>query len=348
MPEAQHGRGGLARQGSFGDGGGFRVITVALIGDVMLGRGVNAALRDGPPERPWGDTLGALAPADLRACNLECVLSDRGSPSLIPPKAFHFRSDARNAEVLRRGGIDAVSLANNHVLDFGYDALDDLLRVLDAAGIARAGAGRDGAEAAAPAILSAGGVRLAFLAFTDNEPDWAAAPGRPGVCYAPARPDAAEAAALLARVERSSREADAVIVSAHWGGNWGEQPPPEHVELARALVEAGARVVFGHSPHVFRGIERAGRSVVLYSAGDFIDDYAVDPADRNDWSAAFLLDLDGEGVGAVRAVPTVIREYQARLAAGVEREAVARKLARLCGELGTRSEWRPGEGALVI
>lgn len=324
------------------------MVTVALVGDVMLGRGVNAALRDLPPEHPWGDTLVPLASTHLRICNLECVLSDRGSPWLTPPKPFHFRSDARNAEVLRRGGIHAVSLANNHVLDFGYEALDDLLEALDAAGIARAGAGRDEAEAASPAVISAGGSRVGLLAFTDNEPAWAAASDRRGVCYAPARPDASEAVALLGRVERLSRAVDAVIVSAHWGGNWGEEPPAEHVALARALVEAGARIVFGHSPHIFRGIERMDRSVVLYSAGDFIDDYAVDPVERNDWSAAFLLDLEREGVGAVRAIPTIIRDYQARLASGREREAIARKLARLCAARGTRAEWRAAEGALVL
>ncbi|HEY7726942.1 MAG TPA: CapA family protein, partial [Candidatus Eisenbacteria bacterium] len=300
--------------------------TLALLGDVMLGRGVNAALRGQPPERPWGDTLQLLLRADLRVCNLECVLSDRGRPWSSPPKAFHFRSDAKNVEVLGRARIDAVSLANNHVLDFERDALVDMLQALDAAGIARAGAGRDAEEACAPAMLEAGGLRIGLLAFTDNEPAWAAAGARPGVCHVPASPDAAEARALIDRVGRLSRETDAVLVSAHWGPNWGETPPSAHVHLARAMVAAGARVVYGHSPHIFRGIDRIGRSVVLYSAGDYIDDYAVDVVQRNDWSAVFLLEVDREGVGAVRAVPTVIREYQARIARAGEREAIAAKL----------------------
>jgi poly-gamma-glutamate synthesis protein (capsule biosynthesis protein) len=324
------------------------MITLALLGDVMLGRAVNAALRDGPPEQPWGDTLPLLHSADLRVCNLECVMSDRGEPWSRSPKTFHFRSDARNVEVLRRARIDAVTLANNHVLDFEQDALRDMLGILDAAGVARAGAGRDAAEAGAPAVLQAGGLRVGILAFTDNEPEWAAGADRPGTCYVPAHPDAPEARDLARRVERLSRETDAVIVSAHWGPNWGEEPPPGHVDLARALVRAGARIVFGHSPHVFRGIERTGRSVILYSAGDFIDDYAADPVERNDWSAAFLVELGPGGAGTVRVVPTVIGGYQARLATGSERDAIGWKLHRLCRGRRTEAEWREAEGVLVV
>ncbi len=324
-----------------------RTIRLALLGDVMLGRGVNAVLREREPDHPWGDTLPLLGRADLRLCNLECVISDHGRPWSRPAKAFHFRSDAAHLEVLARARIDAVALANNHVLDYEHDALVDMLDRLDAAGIGRAGAGRDAAEAARPAVLEAAGWRVGLLAFTDTEPGWEAAEGRPGVCYVPADPAAPSARALLDRVAAASGGVDALVVSAHWGPNWGVEAPPEHVELARALVDAGARVVFGHSPHTFRAVEPRGNGLILYSAGDFIDDYAVDELERNDWSAVFEVELDARGVRSARMAPTVIRGCAARLALGAEREAIARKLGRLCAARGVHTEWLAGEGCLV-
>lgn len=327
--------------------GGDRPIRLLLVGDVMLGRSVNASLRMLPPEHPWGDTLPILRRADLRLCNLECVISDCGRPWTQTSKAFHFRSDARNIEVLRCARIDGVSLANNHVLDFEADALLEMLDGLDASGVAHAGAGHDLAEAARPAPLRTSGPRVGLLAFTDNEPGWAAGERRPGTSFVPAGADGAGARRLLAQVADAAAAYDVLVVSAHWGPNWGEEPPRAHVALGHALVDAGALVVFGHSPHVFRGIEPYHGGLILYSTGDFIDDYAVDEVERNDWSAIFDVDLDDRAVRGVRMTPTVIRGNAAHRARGAERDAIARKLSRLCAGRGTRTKWDAAEGALV-
>src|SRR5512143_1036996 len=94
-----------------------------FVGDVMLGRLVNDMLKDEPPEYPWGDTLRVFREADFRAANLECVMSDVGEPWSATYKVFHFRTDSKNVEVLKKARIDFVSLANNHTLDFGYEAM---------------------------------------------------------------------------------------------------------------------------------------------------------------------------------------------------------------------------------
>ncbi|CAG0989427.1 partial putative polyglutamine synthesis accessory protein, partial [Anaerolineae bacterium] len=122
-----------------------------FVGDVMLGRLVNDILQERPPAYPWGDNLPIFRDADIRICNLECVISDRGTPWTITPKVFHFRSDARNVKTLKIAGINVVSLANNHALDYGYQALFDMLKILDNAGIHRAGAGINFDEACRPA-----------------------------------------------------------------------------------------------------------------------------------------------------------------------------------------------------
>src|ERR671911_1556460 len=131
------------------------MITVALVGDVMLGRRVNDALRTLRPDQPWGDVLPLLISADLRIVNLECAITNHKQPWTRTPKVFHFRAGPSMVEVLQVARVDGCSLANNHTLDFEERGLLDTLRYLEAAGIRCAGAGRDREEAARPALLDA-------------------------------------------------------------------------------------------------------------------------------------------------------------------------------------------------
>src|SRR5262245_9874323 len=225
-----------------------------LVGDVMLGRGMAERLPALGAAWPWGDVLPLFRDADLRVANLECVLARGGAPYAPGKKEFHFRADPARVATLVAAGMSAVSLANNHAGDYGPAALVECLETLDAAGIAHAGAGRDADEAWRPALLGAKGLRVAFVAFTDNERSWAAAAGKPGTAACRTELRDARCQRLLAAVREAHRAADVVVVSAHWGGNWGRLPEPRHLPLARALVESGADVVFGHSAHVLRGI----------------------------------------------------------------------------------------------
>ncbi|WP_427172523.1 CapA family protein [Arthrobacter sp. 92] len=309
---------------------------LVLLGDVMLGRLVNEHLRKAPAAYPWGDTLPVLRAADLRFANLECVLADGGQPQ--PRKVFHFRSDLKNVETLKAAGIDVVSLANNHVLDFGVDAFRETPDVLDLAGILHAGAGLNLETARHPAIMTAGSTTVGFLAFTDNQPDWEAAPHHPGVYYVPVDAVDRRTSGLLELVRHTKAMVDILVVSAHWGPNWGAEVPPAHQALGRALVEAGADVVFGHSAHIFRGVEIHQGRPIIYSAGDFVDDYAVDPEERNDQSFIFGLETHDGVPALLRLHPTVIAGFQARLA-GRESRKIAERMQRLSSELGTGSEW---------
>jgi poly-gamma-glutamate capsule biosynthesis protein CapA/YwtB (metallophosphatase superfamily) len=323
-------------------------LRLALLGDCMFGRLVNEVLESAPPAYPWGDTLPILLGADYRICNLECVLSDRGEPWSAYPKAFHFRSAAKNVAVLEAARINAVSLANNHVLDYGYDAMFETLKLLDRAGIAHSGAGAAFEEASRPAISEVGGRKIGLLAFTDNEPAWAAAAHEPGVFYVPVDRGDSRAQALLDTVRKEKDRVDLLVVSAHWGGNWGYYPPRAHVELARALVDAGASLVFGHSSHVFRGIEFYKGRPVLYSAGNFVDDYAVDQVERNDQSFVYLADIEDARFRGLRLYPTLIRRCQARRAAQAFERSIADKMRELCAGMDTSAEWNPEQRCLEL
>jgi poly-gamma-glutamate capsule biosynthesis protein CapA/YwtB (metallophosphatase superfamily) len=190
-----------------------------VVGDLMLGRLVNQALQHKPPEYPWGDTLAMFHAADFRLCNLECVIADRGRPWSVTPKLFHFRSDAKNVAVLKAARIDCVSLANNHTLDFEDTGLLEMLQILDEAGIGHAGAGRDWAESARPAIFLVQGRRIGVIALTDNEPEWAAVERKPGIFYVPIDLHDTRAARLLELIHQSKEAVDVLIVSVHWGPN---------------------------------------------------------------------------------------------------------------------------------
>ncbi|HEX3200519.1 MAG TPA: CapA family protein, partial [Actinomycetes bacterium] len=160
-------------------------VTVALVGDTMLGRGVGQALARTPSEGLVAPEVRAvLGQADLVVLNLECCISERGRPWDAPGKAFLFRAPPRAVELLVLLGADCVTLANNHALDYGVDALADTLDLLAGAGIAAVGAGPDLARARRPATLAAGGLRVTVLEVTDHPPDFAAAPDRPGVAFA--------------------------------------------------------------------------------------------------------------------------------------------------------------------
>src|SRR4051812_4845016 len=261
---------GPCRSGLHGDAMTEKpVVRVALAGDTMLGRGV--ADRIASSRRPplADDVVAAAAAADLFVVNLECCISDRGERWPAPGKPFFFRAPPRAAQCLAELGVDAVTLANNHSLDYGETALLDTLEHLDAAGIAHAGAGAGEDAARAPLVLEARGLRLALVSVCDHAADFAAGPERPGIAYADLAREPLPAW-LAATIDRAQREADAVLVCPHWGPNMVPGPVAHVRRCARVLQRAGVTLVAGHSAHVPHGA--AGH--VVYDLGDFVDDYA--------------------------------------------------------------------------
>ncbi len=321
-------------------------LTLAFTGDLMLGRGVNEAVRLNGPLWPWGDLLGPLKEADLRFVNLECVIARGGRPWERTPKTFLFKAEPAAVETLLAAGIDFAALANNHSLDFEEEGLLEMLERLDAAGIAKAGAGRDLAEASRPAFLDAPGVRIAVISITDNEPIWAAGPGRPGVNYWLVDMEPDNFARVEAMIKDARSGADLVVLSAHLGPNMVEELPPDFRRFARAAVDAGVDIFHGHSAHVFQGIEIYKGKVIIHDAGDFVDDYIVDPVLRNDLSFLFLVKVSGSGITEVELVPIQIRDYQVNLAEGALADHALSRMAVLCERLGTATS--PVSGRLRI
>jgi poly-gamma-glutamate synthesis protein (capsule biosynthesis protein) len=305
-----------------------RRLKVGLAGDTMLGRSVAQALASAPPAGLFApEVVDVAREADLFVLNLECCVSTRGSPWPDPDKPFFFRAPPVAVEALVLLGVDCVTLANNHALDFGFEALLDTFELLDAAGIAWVGAGPDLDRARAPAVLESDGFRLGVAGLTDHPEEYAAAGDRPGVAYA----DLTEGLPDWLRETLRTVEADALLVTPHWGPNMVSEPLRRIRRAAAELVAAGATLVAGHSAHVFHGVEPR----VIYDLGDFIDDYATHPALRNDLGLLFLVTLEERTPVRLEALPLKLDFCHTRVARGEDADWIARRFSAACARLGT-------------
>lgn len=284
------------------------MISLFLAGDVMTGRGIDQVLphpgdprlyesyvksaydyvelaerANGPIAKPlafgdiWGDALAELErrmPA-ARIVNLETAVTQSTEPE---PKGINYKMSPANVGAITAAGIDCCVLANNHVLDWGPAGLIETLTTLEQAGVRCAGAGRDQASAAAPAMLPlAGKARVLVYAFaspTSGVPhSWAAAAHKPGVNLLPGFSEAC-AQVVADEIHTAKRPGDIVVLSIHWGPNWGYDIQDEQVAFAHHLIDSGAAdVIHGHSSHHAKAIEVYRRKLILYGCGDFIDDY---------------------------------------------------------------------------
>jgi poly-gamma-glutamate synthesis protein (capsule biosynthesis protein) len=305
-------------------------------GDLMLGRLVgDAMLREGA-DYPLGAVSALLRGADLAIANLECAVCEPAERWHGVPKAFYFRAPPLAGQALRDAGIGLVSLANNHILDYGVQGLLETLRILDAHDIAHAGAGADVDAALAPAIVERQGVRIGMAAFCDHQADFAAAPEHPGMAWIGLHDEAA-AVDAFARALAPLRAAGVrwPILSLHWGPNMVSEPSDRQRRLARAAIDVGWKIVYGHSAHVFQGVELYEGCPILYAVGDLVDDYAVDPSFRNDHQLLFEFQLGEEALERIVMYPLFIRRCRVFPANSAQRAWIAERMRGLCEDLGT-------------
>lgn len=321
-------------------------VVLLLTGDVMTGRGIDQILqhpgdptlyeawaksalryvelaeeRSGPiprgvaPEYVWGECLEVFRDVSVtaRVVNLETAVTDRGSP--WPDKGIHYRMHPANLPCLSAARVDVATSANNHAMDWSEPGLLHTIEVVEAAGIRVAGAGRDEREAWRP--IRVGPVVVVGVGATSSgiPPEWRAGPGRPGVALLPDLSDRT-VDQIGEIVAEHAAEGDVVVVSIHWGGNWGYRIPEAHRRFARALVDrAGVHLVHGHSSHHPLGIEVYHGRLVLYGCGDLVTDYegiGGHPSYRGDLGAIYLAGLE-PATGALAELtlaPTRMRGFR--------------------------------------
>ncbi len=307
-----------------------------------------------PPEYVWGAaraTLSRRAP-DAFVMNLETTITLSEQP--WPAKGIHYRMHPRNAPVLTQAGTEpdksCCILANNHILDWGYQGLADTLMILRERGIAFSGAGGHAAQAEAAGILPLSeGVRAVIVAAATPDSgvpeDWKAQIDSPGVNLVSRFSDA-ELHRLQEAKNRACRQGDLAIASLHWGGNWGYRVPPNHRGFAHRLIdEAGFDVVFGHSSHHPKGFEIHNDKLILYGAGDLINDYEGIGGHSEYAPELGLLYFAGleptsGQLNRLEMVPFVRRRLRLEYADEPETSRIAGVLAREARRLGTELELR--------
>lgn len=319
-----------------------RLRTLVFAGDTVLARRMHWGVTDTEAREPLGALRALFDGADLSLVNLEGVLSSRGEMQDKGERnSFYFRGRPDLVRILVEGGIDVVTLANNHAGDYGPEALLDALDILDAAGIQHVGAGATPEQAAAPVYRRAGDVVVAVIGMDATQASFDVRRGRAGTNYASeARPDEL-VAAVRASVERARRHAHLVFLTIHWGPNNADEPGAERRALARRLIdEAGVDAVLGHSAHRAQGIEVHRGRPILYDAGNLLWDYDDEgPSHRG---LAFRLHFDRHGVRWLEAIPIRLRKN--RTALDDDPAEALERLAGLCRSLGTDLVRRPGTG----
>jgi poly-gamma-glutamate synthesis protein (capsule biosynthesis protein) len=363
-------------------------VTLFLCGDVMTGRGIDQVLphpskphlyepymrsalgyveiaeqATGPIRRPvgfrdvWGDALAELdrVRPDVRIINLETAVTD--AEDAWPGKGIHYRMHPANVACISAAKIDCCVLANNHVLDWGYTGLAETLDTLRGAGIRTSGAGRDGAEAAAPAVTELPGKgRVLVFAFGMESAgvprEWAAGKDRAGVSFL-SDLSSQSVERIAAQVGAAKRAGDVVVASIHWGGNWGYDVPRPQREFAHRLVEiAGVDVVHGHSSHHPKGIEVHRDRLILYGCGDFLNDYegiGGREAFRSELALMYFPTVDAATGQLARLAMTATRIRNFRVNRAPEADALWLEgmLNREGAKLGTRVARRP-DGTLEL
>ncbi|MDQ2873286.1 MAG: CapA family protein [Actinomycetota bacterium] len=237
-------------------------ITLAFAGDVHFERRTAELLRD--PATAFGSIASVLRSADFTAVNLETAVTSRGVPQ---PKTYHFRTTPAAFTALRDAGIDLVTMANNHVLDYGPAGLADTLGAARAARFPYVGIGENAAAAWAPYVTTVKGTKIAIIGVSqvaELASSWVATPTRPGEA------NAIDLPRTLAAVRAARRIARIVIVFMHWGTEGTACPDPNQLALAPKLAAAGASIIIGAHAHMLQGSGWLHHTFVAYGMGNFL------------------------------------------------------------------------------
>ncbi len=351
------------------------MVTLFLCGDVMLARGIDQILAEpcdpklyephmddardyvaiaedvsGPiprqagPHYPWGDALALLDATrpDARIINLETSITRRGEHD--PDKQIHYRVSPENAACLAAARVDVCTLANNHVLDWGPQGLLDTLDTLDRLRVRRCGAGRDLDEAIQPVVLELG-ERGRIVVFSVGcrdagvPPWWSAEQRAPGV-FALADLGEESTRQLRHAIARWRHPHTVIVLSIHWGANWGFTVQATHRRFAHHMIDdAGVDLVHGHSSHHVKGIEVHHGRPILYGCGDLLTDYegiTGNEVYRGDLGLLYFVTFNAHGALAkLEMAPTRMQRFRVTAAGPKDLRWLATTLSRTGDALGT-------------
>ncbi|HIJ86122.1 MAG TPA: CapA family protein [Desulfuromonadales bacterium] len=309
-------------------------IIINAVGDIMLAGKWAPLLRQKGYDHPFNGVRKELAAGDINLANLESPIATGGKE--YSEKKYRFRAEPPVAKALRNAGFNLVTLANNHSMDFGAEALAETLQHLSDNGIASIGAGESLSEARKMALYSIKGKKIAFLAFSLTQPvEFFARQDRPGTAPGYEK-------LVIADIAGARSQADYVIVSFHWGKEATETVQQYQRNAAHSAIEAGADVIIGHHPHILQGVERYKSGIIFYSLGNFTFASKSSVADVS----AILRLTFAEDRREAEILPLDVQNrrvsFQPQLLTGAKGAAVIEKLNRLSETFNTRIQSKDG------
>jgi poly-gamma-glutamate capsule biosynthesis protein CapA/YwtB (metallophosphatase superfamily) len=316
-------------------------ITIAAVGDLMLGGRAGPFLEKFGPDYPFVHVMPVLSRADVVVGNLESPISVRGTA--VKDKKFTLRAAPLATQALKSAGIRVVTLANNHLLDFGPLALKDTLDALDKNDVLHTGAGMDLNDARSPALLKVKTKTIAFLSYSLTFPlEFYASAGRPGTA-----PGYAEF--IRSDIKKVRTTADLVVVSFHWGGELMTTAKDYQIELGRKAIDWGADLVLGHHPHVLQELEVYRGRLIAYSLGNFV---FGSESNRTNSSIILLLTFQGKSLVRVEAVPLDVNnyrvQYQPRIVKGLPARKVIESINAGSARFKTRLDIANDRGTIML
>lgn len=289
-------------------------VRLIAVGDIMLSRGVAGKLRLHGVDYPYEKVLSVLQPGDIVFGNLETPIT---SGRTIADDELVFRSDPGVEMGLSRAGFNILSVANNHVMNFGATGLADTLRYLKAVKIRHIGAGENLAAALTPSIIEVSGTKFAFLAFNDTD----VVPDSTGATATRSGTALMDIDQMKPAVASATKNSDVVVVSMHSGVEYAAEPNASQQAFARAAIDAGADMVLGHHPHVIQPVETYKGKTIIYSLGNFVFDQMWSAETRRGVIA--IVTFQGSTVASIEYRAVRIDDYsQPQLLEGPAADAV--------------------------
>lgn len=319
---------------------GFEASLIA-VGDVMIGGHVKEFTNQFGFDYPFEATKDILQNADLTFCNLEGPISKKGVKE--EGKEFTFKTDPKAAEGLARAGFDVVSLANNHIMDYGADALFETIAHLDKNNIKGIGAGKDLSASRKPALFEINGIKIAFLAYAFTFPlHFYAEQDKPG--SAPGVPEFIEK-----DIKKAKQKNDIVIVSFHWGAELMTEPKEYQIKMGHNAIDWGASIVLGHHPHVLQGIELYNNGLIAYSLGNFaFGSYSKNVKD----GMVLSVEFNKGGLNAAKIIPISVYNidvlFQPKVLKGDEAKRVVSHIKEASEKFNTHIEITDDVGIINV
>ena len=313
------------------------MITLTAVGDVMLGSGVEALIKQYGAEYPFQHVATILKNSDITFANLESPLTNENNkavwdytkildkPIEMDGKVFssvYCKATPVAVKGLTYAGFDIVSLANNHIMDYGATGLFDTIKALSESNIKFVGAGKHINDARKPVILQVKDVKVGFLAYSDA---YIASKKRPGV--APIK-------YIEKDVEKLKDDVDIVIISIHGGMDIVDYPLPNEIQMMHSIIDSGVDLILRHHPHVVQGVEHYKKGVIVYSLGNFVFDYTIDPLWKDLTKAResmiFRCELSKDGIVETEIVPVVINNhFQPEIPSGDDKNRIMARIEKL-------------------